>query len=343
MGRSNEKRVSSGAAVRLAQFVVTPENRSALLAIRRLAAAVRNGRAPNESLPLYLDGPPGVGKSHLAAGLMAAVSEGSPPRTCRFVAAGDWPAGSPDLDSADFTESARACDLLIVEDIQHLPARAENALARIVDHRLSRRRAFVVTGNKGPAPMRHLSSRVRSRLGAGLVVSLELPSPETRRYLLERFAERHRLATSPGVIDWLAGQSTGGLRPLLGAINTLAGISGDKARPPDLPAVQKQWPALAPPPPTPSIERIVRQVARHFSIETKAMSDRRRHAGILWPLQVAMFLTREQMGLPWTRIGAAFGGRDASTVRHAVNKVAEREAADFATASVLRQLRAEVA
>jgi chromosomal replication initiator protein len=288
-------------------------------------------------------GPPGVGKSHLASALMAAVAEGTPARTCRFVAAGDWPAGVPDLDDADFMESARACDLLIVEDIQHLPARAESGFARIVDHRLGRRRALVATGNTGPAPMQHLSSRVKSRLAAGLVVSLELPSPETRRYLLERFAERRRLATSPGVIDWLARQATGGVRPLLGAINTLDGISREKARPLDLDAVQKQWPALTPPPPPPSVERIVRQVARHFAIESKAMSDRRRHAGILWPLQVAMFLTRERMGLPWARIGAAFGGRDPSTVRHAVNKVAQREAADCATASVLRQLRAEVA
>jgi chromosomal replication initiator protein len=83
-------------------------------------------------------------------------------------------------------------------------------------------------------------------------------------------------------------------------------------------------------------------VARHFRLDPQALQTRRRQPACLWPCQVGMFLTRELTGLPWARIGAAFGGRDASTVRHACRKVAERADGDAALAADLRRLRAEL-
>jgi chromosomal replication initiator protein len=161
--------------------------------------------------------------------------------------------------------------------------------------------------------------------------------------LLERFAQRERLAADPAVLDWLASQVNGGIRPLIGALHTLAALSRGARRALELSEVERRWSVLTPPSPAPSVEKIMKQVARFYSVDPNSLHDRRRQAGTLWPLQVAMFLTREQMGLPWARIGAAFGGRDPSTVRHAVNKVADRASSDSALASALRQLRAEVA
>ena len=90
-------------------------------------------------------------------------------------------------------------------------------------------------------------------------------------------------------------------------------------------------------------ERVAKSVARHFQLDVKALRTRRRQPAGLWPLQVAMYLTRELTGLPWPRIGAAFGGRDACTVRLAVRKVAERAAADAGLAAELREIAAEFA
>src|SRR4051794_32553832 len=113
---SAEGRTDRGQGVLLSGFVATPETHLAWQAVRRLAAALKSGRTPRVDNPLVLHGPPGSGKSHLAVGLVAAVTADSPSRTARVVAAADFATETPD--------EALACDLLIVEDLQHLPARA---------------------------------------------------------------------------------------------------------------------------------------------------------------------------------------------------------------------------
>jgi len=323
--------------VRLGQFIVTPETRSALLAVKRLAKAVEAGKPLRDASPLFLHGPPGVGKSHLAAGLQSAVSETRPVRTARLVAAGDVGIDEPQI------EECAACDLIEIEDLQHLAERAFSGFGRLVDRRIAAGRALLLTASAGPAELRHLPPRMSSLLGAGLVVGLELPSQSTRRYLLERLAQRDRIGATSEVLDWLSAQSTGGVRSLLGALNTLRMISAGSPRPLPLAEAQRYWPAGSPTPSPPNIDRIVKHVAKFYAVDPKEIGNRSRLSRTLWPAQVAMYLVREQIGLPWTRIGDAFGGRDAATVRHAVQKVAGRLESHPPTASAIRQLAAEVA
>jgi chromosomal replication initiator protein len=329
----------------LSRFVATPETRLALAAVRRLAAGLRAGRPPRSANPLVLHGPPGAGKSHLAAGLVAEVTAATPARTARLLSASDFTASGADApdspDAPDPLAGATACDLLIVEDLQHLPARAADALARLVDHRLSRRLPLVLTASAGPARLTDLPPRLTSRLSAGLVVGLEPLAAASRRLVLEQLARWRRLRVAPGVLDWLAEHTPGGVRPLQGALTTLEALTRSTPVPPDLEAVKAHWQETAGDGPSP--ERIAQQVARHFRLAPRALQTRRRQPASLWPCQVGMFLTRELTGLPWARIGAAFGGRDASTVRHACRKVAARADEDVAVAAELRRLRAELA
>jgi chromosomal replication initiator protein len=332
----------TGAVVSLARFVVIPETRSALHAVEQLAAAVVAGR-PAVS-PLMLHGPPGTGKTHLATGLLAAVSQGSPARTARLLAASDLAAdGRPDAarPAPEAWEGARACDLLIVEDVQHLPARAAADLARLIDHRLSRRRPVVVTAAVGPAQLTTLPPRLTSRLSAGLVVGLEPLSAASRRAVLHDLAKRRGVKVGPGVLDWIADATPGGVRPLLGGLATLAVLAKQSPQPPDLAAVRAHW-AEAGGGEKPTLDRVAKRVAAYYRLDVRRLRGRARQPRTLRPCQVAMYLAREVTGLAWPRIGGFFGGRDASTVRHAYAKVAERQADDAALAAAVRQLRAEL-
>lgn len=316
--------------MRLSEFVATPETRLAEQAVRRLAGGLRAGKPPRAGNPLVLHGPPGSGKSHLAAGLVAAVTANDPTRTARILAAADFATDPPD--------EALACDLLIVEDLQHLPARAADAFVRLVDYRLARRLPLVVTATAGPAQLPALSPRLSSRLSGGLVVGLAPLTPAGRRSVIARLARQRNLRVGVDVLNWLADHTPGGVRPLVGALATLEGLCRGRATPPDLPTVIAHWqsPTVAATP-----ERVANAVARHFQLEVKALRTRRRQPAGLWPCQVAIYLTRELTGLPWPRIGAAFGGRDAATLRHACKKVAERADADAGFAADLRRITAE--
>jgi chromosomal replication initiator protein len=318
--------------VLLSGFVATPETRLAVQAVRRLAAGLRTGKPPRSDNPLVLHGPPGSGKSHLAAGLVAAMTADRSSRTARILAAADFATEPPD--------ETLACDLLIIEDLQHLPIRAADALVRVVDFRFPRRLPLVITASTGPSRLPGLPARLTSRLSGGLVVGLAPLTPAGRRLVLRQLAKQRRIRVGSDVLNWIADHTPGGVRPLIGALTLLDSLCRGRPTPPDLPTVMAHWQS-ATPTVAPTPDRVAKAVARHFRLDVKALRTRRRQPAGLWPCQVAMYLTRELTGLPWPQIGEAFGGRDASTVRHAYQKVAERADRDGGFATEMRRITAE--
>jgi chromosomal replication initiator protein len=316
--------------VRISDFVTTPETYLAVQAVRRLAGALKADKPPVTGNPLVLHGPPGSGKTHLATGLLEAVTSDGSTRTARVVSAADFASELPD--------ETLACDLLVVEDLQHLPAKATDPFVRLIDFRLARRLAIVVTATAGPATLAGLTPRLASRLSGGLVVGLAPLTPAGRRAVIARLAKQRSLRVGVDVLNWLADHTPGGVRPLVGALTTLESLCRGRASPPDLPTVIAYWqsPNVAPTP-----ERVAKAVARHYRLEVKALRTRRRQPAGLWPCHVAIYLTRELTRLPWPRIGAAFGGRDSATLRHACKKVAARADIDTGFAAELRRITAE--
>jgi chromosomal replication initiator protein len=307
------------------RFVPLPENRAARLAVRRFARGFARGPGL-----LTLHGPPGTGKSHLLTTLVAAVTRAAPDRTALTLPAADepdWPA-------------ARACDLLLVEDLHHLSAAGGEALTGLLDFRLARRRPAVCTATAGPGQLPKLPLRLRSRLAGGLVVGLEPLSAASRRHLLDRLAVERKLAVRPEVLDWLSTRP-GSARQLLGGLARLEQVSRGRASPPDLGTVRN---LLAEPEPAGDVlGKLVGLVGQHFRLDPKVVRGASRRRQALWARQVAMFLAREAIGLPLAAIGEYFGGRDHSTVLHACRKVERVRAADGDVAAILRRLRAEAA
>ena len=322
------------------EFVSLPENDSAVRAARRLARAVTQRGFALPPSPLVIHGRPGTGKSHLVQNLIHAVVDSPDAVTARVVAARDLHRAAWETPEDDDFAELRDVDLLAIEDLQHLPAKAADRVCRLLDARASRRKPTVVTASAGPAGLTKLPHRLTSRLAAGLVVQLEPLTPLARRTLLDRLAGKRNLPLTPDALDWLASQSTGGgARPLAGAIERLHHLTRDFAGTLDLGAVQKIL-SDGDTPENP-VERIVARVASVYGVKPKDVLGPCRQREVLLPRHVAMYLARLIAKLSYPQIGTAFG-RDHSTVLHAVRKIEADLKADAKLKRTVRELRAEL-
>lgn len=324
-----------------ARFVALPENRAALLAAQQAAASVGVCRSREVVSPLFLHGPTGAGKTHLAAALVEEALRQAPDLIVTVLAARDlatWAAG--EAEAAAEVEAARRCDLLVLEDLQHLPARAAEVLVQLLDALAAREALVVATATRGPGHLDHLPTRLTSRLAAGLVVGLEAPAPASRLALLRDRTQRRHLAVPPAVLAWLAEHLAGG-RQLDGALCQLETLARQRKAPLDVETVARHFHDQAEAQ-RPTVERIAARVSDRFQVDPRQLRSRQRHRSVLLPRQVGMYLARRLTGLSLEQIGAYFGGRDHSTVLHACRKVEETLTHDATLSGLVRQLHAEL-
>ena len=314
------------------EFVTRPETASAVRAVRRVARGLTGGRRPPD--PVMLHGPPGTGKTLLVATLTRELADHPAAVTVRVVPARELPKEPDDLADLD------GCDLLAVEDVQHLPAKSANVLCRLLDGRAARRRPTVLTATAGPAGLKHLPRRLTSRLVAGLVVPLDPLPPAGRRAVLEQLAARRKLSLTADALDWLASRATGGgVRPLVGQVERLRVLARGRVKALDAAAVRRlldeedEGPGV--------VDRIVGRVASTFGVPAKELFGRGRQRAVASARQVAMALAREVGGLSLPQVGAAFG-RDHTTVLYAVRKVAAATKADGKLRATVNALRREL-
>jgi chromosomal replication initiator protein len=307
------------------------ENRSALLATRRLAAALLypSRRCPFHTLLFH--GSPGTGKTAIADALHERVAGDC---TVKRLAACDWPGGA---DAPELNEALRS-DLLIVEDLQHLPGRLADELILLLDERRRRQMPTLVTARQGPAGL-ELPGRLRSRLAGGLCIELGALSRKSRLRLLRRLAEQRGMHVNDGVFAWLARRVHGSARQLIAALGRVETLHNAGVAPTveDLVTAFRND-VLAN---QVSLERIVRHVSNRFAIPVAQLRGEGRHPQTVWPRQLSMYLARRLTRLPLARIGAYFG-RDFSTVRHACRKVAAASTMDAELSGLLRQMAAEL-
>jgi len=344
-----------------ANWIALAENEAARLAVERVADCVC-GRGPRRSInPLFLYGPAGAGKSHLVSALLTEVTQRSPDLQVALLAAGDFEAllasrerqrpeerspvadapGSPDGIREEL-KAARQADLLIVEDVQHLPARVEEAFVHIMDRGLARGQQLVFTALAGPAQLDHLPARVTSRLGSGLVIGLRPLSPDSRRVFLEDRLNRRGLNVGADVVAWLAEHLPGSARQLEGAVARLEKLARLHGKTLSVEMLAEYFDVEVGAN-RPTVERIVQRVGRYFQVEPRQLQARSRARGTLLPRQIGMYLARQLTELSLQQIGAYFGGRDHSTVLHACRKVEKALARDARLSGAVRQLHADLA
>jgi len=311
-------------------FVVGKPNELAFAAARRVA---ESETVPFN--PLFLYGGVGLGKTHLMHAIAWNLREKHPQRRVLYMSAEKFMyqfiRALRFKDTVAFKDQFRSVDVLMIDDVQFISGKdsTQEEFFHTFNALVDQNRQVIISADKSPNDLDGLEERLRSRLGWGLVADIHPTTYELRLGILQSKAEKVSTAIPPKVLEFLAHKISSNVRELEGALNRIVAHSDLVGRAITLETTQEVLHDLLKANDRRiTIEEIQRKVASHFNIRIADMHSARRSRSIARPRQIAMYLAKQltQRSLP--EIGRKFGGRDHTTVMHAVKKVDELRAAD---------------
>lgn len=325
-------------------FVEGPSNRVALAAAR--AVAESNSRFN----PLFLHATVGLGKTHLLQAIAAESLRQNPKSRVVYLTAEYfmWRFATAIRDNNALTlkEQLRDIDLLIIDDMQFLQGKSiQHEFCHLINMLLDSAKQVVVAADRPPAELESLEPRVRSRLNGGVALEMSAPDLAMRLGMIQlRYAgakaEDPNLNIGEDVLAHVARTVTGSGRELEGAFNQLVFRQSFE---PQL-SIERIDEILGHiyrtgEPKRVRIEDIQRIVARHYNVSKTELLSNRRTRTIVKPRQVAMYLSKVMTPRSLPEIGRRFGGRDHTTVLHAVRKIEDLSGGDNTLAQELELLR----
>ena len=328
-----------------ANFVVGKPNELAFAAARRVAQS----EVPDYN-PLFLYGGVGLGKTHLMHAIAWEMRARYPQRKIAYLSAEKFMYRFVNAlrhqDMMSFKEQFRSVDMLMIDDVQFIAGKdsTQEEFFHTFNALVEDGRQVVLSADKSPTDLQGMEERLRSRLGWGMVADIHPANYEVRLGILQSRADNCGVDVPDKVLEFLAHQITTNIRELEGAFNRiLAGanlfgreITVESARETLSDLLRAANRRV-------SIEDIQKQVASHFSIRTADMFSARRARQIARPRQIAMYLAKNLTASSYPEIGRQFGGRDHTTIMHAVRKIEDLMAEDSQLADDVQLLRSLLA
>ena len=324
------------------QFVIGSGNRfahGAALAVAELPAHSYN--------PLFLHGCPGIGKTHLLHAIGNYVGRFGAGLKVHYATIEEFTSEFVEAvrvkSTADFKQRFRSADVVLIDDVQFLAGRARTReeFFHTFNALLDAGRQLVMTSDCAPEDIPGLEDRLTERFRSGLVVEVDTPEDEVRRAILAKRARLDELEVAPEVIAEIADRVTTSVRALEGALIRVVAYASLKGEPTTPALVRHVLRRLGDDTATDAcgIAEIVDAAAQEFGVERAALLARDRRPAVATARQVAMFLARELTEHSLPEIGRSIGGRNHTTVLHAVNRVSAAINSDDSVRSAVDNLR----